>query len=151
LLARLRSAWLVAIVASGAALALDACGASTPSSPGPCGAPKGQVVVAYPAPGATAIPDNVAGVIFASTDGLSGGYQAWLLPYGSSEFLEFAPVATVTPPLPAPNMIPTFPNPVYQESASAGVVLPADTEVGVYLNDSNSYCSPRLLSTFTTQ
>jgi len=109
-------------------------------------------VVAYPAPNATAVPDNFPGVIFASSNQpLGSAYQALLLPNGSSSAVQLLTVAMFTPPLPSPSQTPSFPNPIYQESASGGYVLPAATLVYVYLNDLNSNCAPRLLSSFTSQ
>jgi hypothetical protein len=118
----------------------------------PCGAPSGQVALAYPAPGSTGIPDNFQGVIFASTSGLTSGYQAVIVPAGSSSGVSLEPVAPAPTPLPSPFAIPNFNNPIYQESASNGYVLPAATQIGVYLNDLGSNCSPtKLLGTFTSQ
>jgi hypothetical protein len=118
----------------------------------PCGAPSGQVALAYPAPGATGVPDNFAGVVFASTSGLTAGYGAYIVPAGSSSGTLLETVAPAPSPLPSPYATPGFANPVYQESASGGVVLPAATQIGVYLNDLNSNCQPtKLLGTFTSQ
>ncbi len=118
-----------------------------------CGAPAGQVALAYPAPGATGIPDNFPGVVFASSSGLTSGYQAVIVPAGSSEGTQLAPVASAPSPLPSPFATPGFANPIYQESASGGGdVLPAATQISVYLNNLNSNCQPRtLLGTFTSQ
>lgn len=136
-----------------AAIALVLCSCNGNSSPQPiCGAPQGTVVVAYPPPNATAVPDNFPGIIFASsTQPLGSAYQALVLPNGSSSAIQLLTVAMFTPPLPNPNQTPSFPNPIYQESASGGFILPAATLINVYLNDLNSNCAPRLLSTFTSQ
>lgn len=136
-----------------AAVALVLCSCGGSSTPQPiCGAPQGTVVVAYPAPNSTAIPDNFAGVIFASsTQPLGSAYQALLLPNGSSSAISLLTVAMFSGPLPSPNQVPSFPNPIYQSSASGGFILPAATLVNVYLNDLNSNCAPRLLSSFTSQ
>jgi hypothetical protein len=131
-------------------LLISAC--NTSSSPQPvCGAPKGTVVVAYPAPSATAIPDNFIGIVFASTNGLSSSYQAIVVPNGSSYGVPLLPVAPYTPPLPTPNLTPTFPNPIYQASGANGYILPAASVINVYLNDLNSNCAPRYFSSFTSQ
>jgi hypothetical protein len=117
-----------------------------------CGAPTGQVALAYPAPGATGIPDNFAGIVFASTNGLTSSYQAVVVPAGSSQGTQLAPIASAPSPLPSPYATPSFTNPVYQESASDGYILPAATQISVYLNDLNSNCQPeKLLGTFTSQ
>ncbi|MGH7728912.1 MAG: hypothetical protein ACREM2_08985 [Vulcanimicrobiaceae bacterium] len=144
---------LVAVGALGVA-ALAACGGnSNPNSANlPCGAPQGQVVVAYPAPSSTGIPDNFQGVIFASTNGLSGSYSAALAANGSSQGILLQNVSAVSPPFPTPFASPSFANPVYQESSYFGnSPLSAATTYGVYLNDQNSNCTPTLLSTFTSQ
>ena len=137
------------------AAALAACGGNpnTYNSAGlTCGAPQGTVALAYPAPGATGIPDNFQGVVFASTNGLTSSYEAVVVPAGSSQGTVLAPVATAPSPLPSPYATPTFANPIYQESASDGYLLPAATQISVYLNDANSNCSAqKLLGTFTSQ
>ncbi len=139
-----------AFFAMAVTVALGGCNSS--SSPQPiCGAPSGTVVVAYPAPNSTGIPDNITGIIFASTKGLYTSYNAIVVPNGSSIGTPFAPVAAFNPPLPSPNAVPSFPNPIYQSSSAAGYVLPAATVISVYLNDLNSNCGPRLMSTFTSQ
>jgi hypothetical protein len=118
----------------------------------PCGAPTGQVALAYPAPGSTGIPDNFAGIVFASTGGLTSGYGAYIVPAGSSSGTLLETVAAAPSPLPSPYAVPSFANPIYQESASGGTILPAATQIGVYLNDLNSNCQPtKLLGTFTSQ
>jgi hypothetical protein len=144
-----RSLGLAAVAAS---LALTGCGGSNvTSSSGNCGAPNGKVALVYPANNSSGIPDNLAGVIFGSTNGLASSYEGFLLPAGSASFLTFETVVPAPLPLPSPHTIPPFPNPVYQESASGGAILPAQTQIGVYLNDGNSNCSPSLLGSFTTQ
>jgi hypothetical protein len=140
------------LTAAAATVLLSACGGNYYSSPGPpCGAPQGTVIVAYPAPGSTGVPDNFPGIIFASTHALFSSYQAIVVPNGSSIGTPLAPVAMFTPPLPTPNQTPSFANPIYQMSAANGYILPAATLINVYLNDLNSNCSPRLLSSFTSQ
>jgi hypothetical protein len=149
----LRRALLAATIA-GETLAFAGCGGSNNnynSANLPCGAPQGKYALVYPANGATGIPDNIAGVIFGSTNGLSGSYQAYLLPAGSSTFFQFDLVAPAPSPLPTPDTLPSFANPIYQESASAGQILPAATQITVYLNDSNSNCNATASGSFTTQ
>jgi hypothetical protein len=143
------------LVASAAVLASCSGNNNNYNSAGlTCGARSGQVVLAYPAPGSTGIPDNFQGVIFASTGtGLTSGYQAYIVPAGSStgELLNY--VAAAPSPLPSPNAVPPFANPNYQESSNTGLgALPAATQISVYLNDGNSNCSPNdFLGSFTTQ
>jgi hypothetical protein len=148
----IRSAFLTA-TAGGATLAFAGCGGSNDynSANLPCGAPQGKYALVYPANGATGIPDNIAGIIFGSTNGLTASYQAYLLPAGSSSFLQFEPVAPAPSTLPTPNTLPSFANPIYQESASGGAILPAATQITVYLNDGYSNCNPTPSGSFTTQ
>ena len=120
------------------------------TSVGSCGAPSGQVALSYPAPGSTGIPDNIQGVVFAASSGLSGTYQALVVPAGSSQGIAFERIAAAPSPIPSPNATPIA-NAIYQESASGGVILPAATTVAVYLNDSASTCTPSLQGSFTTQ
>jgi len=132
--------------------ALVACNSSNAINSVPnCGAPSGKVVLVYPAPNSTGIPDNFPGVIFGSSSGLASSYQALLLPAGNSQFVPLESVAAAPSPLPSPYQTPSFANPVYQESASGGVTLPSGTSVQVFLNDQNSNCSPALLGAFTSQ
>jgi hypothetical protein len=127
-------------------------GNSGPNSAGlPCGAPKGSYALVYPAPGATAIPDALVGVVFGSTNGLSSSYQAILQPSGSLTYYNFQTVTAEPSPLPTPNTIPSFANPIYQISTNPGLTLPAATQVSVYFNDGNSNCSPTYVGSFTTQ
>jgi hypothetical protein len=117
---------------------------------GPCGAPSGEVVLAYPAPNSTGIPDNFPGVIFGSTHGLGGLYQAVIVPAGSSVGQYFNTVAPAPSPLPTPNA--PLANAVYEESSiPASYELPAHTQISVYLNDGNSNCTPSLQGTFTSK
>ena len=72
---------------------LAACGGngttSGTASIGACGAPSGQVALSYPAPNSTGIPDNIQGIVFAASSGLSGTYQALVVPAGSSQGTAF--------------------------------------------------------------
>ncbi len=142
-----------ALAAGAASIAGCSGNVNNPNSAGlPCGAPKGSFALVYPASGSTAIPDNLPGIVFGSTNGLSGSYQAVLLPAGASEPIDFEFVAPAPSPLPSPNALPTFKNPIYQESAlPPGTLLPTATQIGVYLNDGNSNCTPILAGSFTTQ
>jgi len=144
---------LLAATVGGATLALAGCGGSNNynSANLPCGAPQGKYALVYPANGSTGIPDNIAGIVFGSTNGLTASYQAYLLPAGSSTFFQFEPVAPAPSPLPTPDTLPTFANPIFQESASGGQILPAATQITVYLNDGFSNCNPTASGSFTTQ
>jgi hypothetical protein len=133
------------------ACALAACG--TAASPPQCGAPKGAVTMAYPAPSSTGIPDNFPGVIFASTNGLGSSYQAIVQIPGQSLKLPLERVQPISPPLPTPNVVPPFANPTYQLSSSGQILskLHGATKYFVYLNDANSNCNPTFMGSFTFQ
>jgi hypothetical protein len=142
------------VAAASAVVGFSACSSNNTvggTTGGPCGAPSGQVALAYPAPNSTGIPDNFPGVIFGSTHGLGGLYQAIIVPSGSSVGQYFNTVAPAPSPLPSPYVTP-FPNAVYEESSvPAGYVLPAATQISVYLNDGNSNCTPSYQGTFTSK
>ncbi len=146
----------VALVVAGAAATLAGCsggGSSTPSSsgtPSPCSA-AGAVVMVYPAPGATAIPTLMPGIVFGAPGALGGTSQALLQPSGSTSSTGFLPVTAAPSPLPTPNAIPTFAGVVYQISGSNGSLLPSATTLNVYYNDYSTACTPTLLGSFTTQ
>ena len=151
---RLRFPLALSVAGVGVALAACSSNNNTPTvNPNlPCGGVSGPVALVYPAPGSTGIPDNFQGVVFGSQTTLTANYQAFVVPAGSSTgtYLNF--VAPAPNPLPSPNATPSFANPIYQESSSGGLILPAATQIGVYLNDANSNCVPSaLLGTFTTQ
>ncbi|MGH7728911.1 MAG: hypothetical protein ACREM2_08980 [Vulcanimicrobiaceae bacterium] len=136
-------------VALGCAL-LVACDASSPATPA-CGAPRGQVSVAYPAPNSQNIPDDFSGVIFASTNGLANSYQAIIVANGTADVTELNTVVAAAPPFPTPFATPPFPGPVYQVSTYPNAQpLLGFTPYYVYLNDTNSNCAPTLLSHFTS-
>jgi len=142
---------LFALLAGTAVLA--GCNGNS-TSPGGCGAPSGKVSLVYPAPNSTGIPDNFPGVIFGSTNGLGGNYQALLQPttlaYGN--FIALGTVVTAPTPLPTPNQLPSFPNPIYQISSFAGQTpLTTQTTYQIYLNDSGTDCQPTLQGSFTSQ
>jgi hypothetical protein len=145
-----------AVLAGVAAAALASCGGggsspSTSGTPGPCSQP-GEVVMVYPAPGATAIPTLMPGIVFGAPGGALGGTsQALLAPSGGTTTATFLPVTAAPSPLPTPNALPTFANPVYQISGSNGSLLPSGTALNVYYNDYSTSCTPTLLGTFTTQ
>lgn len=145
---RRRALQLTTAIATGAAV--TACGGgSSSATPAACGAP--NLTMVYPAPGATGIPANLPGIVFATTSGLNASSEALVVPAGSSQFLAFAVVAPAPASLPAPNALPGYANPVYQESAANGIILPAATPISVYYNDLSSNCNPSLIATFTTQ
>ena len=87
-----------------AAGVLSACNGSSSSTPGNCGAPTGKVVLVYPAPGSTGISDNFPGVIFGSSNGLGGNYQAIIVPAGTQQGggIPLQAVGQAPTPLPSP-------------------------------------------------
>jgi hypothetical protein len=56
--------------------------------------------------------------------------------------LVFNLVGTPPNPLPTPNAIPAFANPVYQSSGNPGATFVSGSTISVYLNDANSGCVP---------
>ena len=105
-------------------------------------------------PNSTGIPANFAGVVFGSSQGLGGNYQALLqpttLPFGS--FIGLGTVVTAPSPLPSPYLAPSFSNPVYQISSNAGnPPLTAATQYQVYLNDLGTNCQPSYQGSFSSQ
>ena len=141
-----------------AALLLAACNAGnsggTYTPGGPCGPPVGNsVVLAYPAPGATAVPDNFGQVILASASALPSSYDVYVVNTTTQVAGYFAGVSAAPNPLPTPNATPPFANPVYQASVNNGAVgiFPGDA-LTVYLNNGNSTCVPTTsIGSFTVQ
>lgn len=134
------------------ACAAAACNSGNSSNtPAPaCTVPVAQYALVYPAPNATAVPDQIQQIIIGSTSALPNSWDAVLtypgaLPnYGSA-------VATVQPPFPSPTATPSFANPVYQSSAFTNLVIPSGATVSVFLNDLNSGCAPTgPIATFKT-
>ena len=131
-----------------------ACSSSTTGgTPTPAASCLGQVgatsALVFPAQNATGVPDNVGQVIIGTTTTLPSGWNVEL--FTTAGFL-VAIGGGVTPapnPLPTPNTIPPFANPVYQSSAMP--VLPAATTLQVGVNNLNSSCVPTIVGVFTTQ
>jgi hypothetical protein len=118
----------------------------------PCVVPSGTLVaLAYPAPGATHVPDSPGQVVLALSSPLPNTWQVLLeLPNGSlgSEGL-LNPIAPSA--VPTPSATPTFANPTY-ESSGLTTGLPANTLVTVLLNDQSSSCNQYPpIGSFTTQ
>lgn len=135
-----------------------------------CSTPAGmQASLIYPAPGSTAIPDNVAQIIIATNSTLPSDWQVtygWdavaaystLTGYGNGHAgNEF--VSTAASPLPSPAATPGFSGPAQYWSSSltyggaSGLPnLPPNTPITVELNDLNSSCFPGVaIGSFTTQ
>jgi hypothetical protein len=95
-----------------------------------------------PAPGSTGTPDNLGVVVLGSTAALPSGFQAVLANNTTGNTVTFNLVGTAPNPLPTPNSLPAFANPVYQSSGSPGVTFVAGSTISVYLNNVNSGCVP---------
>jgi hypothetical protein len=135
------------------AFLLAACGGGYGGVSGPayCGNPS-NIVLAYPAPGATAVPNTLAKIYVAAPIGLgsSTSYALYLLgPGGGFEYTNpFTAVAASAVPTPAAT--PGFANPQYYVSTLTAALSPA-TEYAVYFNDTANGCTPNVsLGSFTT-
>ena len=103
----------------------------------------------FPAQSATGVPDNVGQVIIGTTTTLPAGWQIVLF---TINLIPVAASGNLTPapsPLPTPNTIPPFPNPIFQSGAFG--TLPAATTLQVGVNNSGSTCIPTIVGVFTTQ
>jgi hypothetical protein len=162
---RVRVLTYVAAAAVFAAIIAGCNSGSNTVNVAPCGTPAGmQAQLIYPAPGSTAIPDNVSQIIVATNGTLPADWQTgngWdvLLAYnfnpayGNGHYGNmFAAAAT---PFPSPAATPSFANPTYYSSTISytnAPNLPPATQVTVQLNDLNSTCYPGItIGTFTTQ
>jgi hypothetical protein len=133
-----------------------------------CSTPAGmQASLIYPAPGSTAIPDNVSQIIIATNSTLPADWQVtygWdaLLTFNNPNFgnahygNEF--VSTAASPLPSPAATPAFAGPYQYWSSTIPYGppnfpnLPPATAITVQLNDLNTTCSPGItIGGFTTQ
>jgi hypothetical protein len=73
---------------------------------------------------------------------LPSGFQAFVANNTTGNTLVFNLVGTPPNPLPTPNAIPAFANPVYQSSGNPGATFVSGSTISVYLNDANSGCVP---------
>jgi len=137
------------------AAALAACGGGNSTVPAQpvvqCTYPTGtQVALAYPAPGATAVPDNPGQIVIAASPALPNTWQV-ALAYNGFIFYESVVNPIASSAVPTPYATPAFAGPTY-ESSGLGGSLPAATTVTVLLNNEASSCnSYPSLGTFTTQ
>ncbi len=136
-------------------VALAACnGSSNPPAPGPTCSPASgtQTALVYPAPNATAVPDNFGQVIIGASPALPSSWDVVLTTVISPTGVEGGTFQTVTPPLPTPNTTPSFANPQYQSSSFSNATFPGEV-VSVYLNNhANASCTPLgPIGQFTTQ
>jgi hypothetical protein len=143
--------WFLALGALAAATAFAACnnGATpAPPTPGPTCSPGTQLALVYPAPGATAIPDNFGQIVIGAAAALPPTWNAVTVsPIATAGWGNFT---NASPPFPTPNATPPFANPVYQSSAVSGTFV--SETVSVYVNDTSSNCAPYgPLGSFTTQ
>lgn len=147
--------WLAVAAAAGTITACN--GNNTSPNPGSCGSPSGvsQTVIVYPAPGATAVPDNFGQIVVGSTSSIPSGWGVTVVD-AFGNVVNGNAFSTAPSPLPSPNASPTFSNPVYQtstmQSGYQSVINTAGTTLSVFLNNLNSGCTPSVsLGTFTTQ
>jgi hypothetical protein len=143
-----------------AATALTACGGSSPPAaaptPGPtCTPPAGGPSVfalVYPAPSATAVPDQFGQVIVASSPApLPNSWNVVVTTTLSPSGVAGGNFTIAPTPMPSPTAAPSFPNPSYQSSSFAGLNFPGEV-VTVFLNNTASACTPMgPLGQFTTQ
>jgi hypothetical protein len=136
-----------------AAMLLTGCNGNSTANTIPCAPPSGiQTVLVYPAPGSSGLPDNLGQVVLGSTGALPSTYQAYLINNATQNAVAFNLVGTPPNPLPTPDALPTFANPVYQASANPGGAFVSGSAISVYLNNANSGCVPTVsLGTFTVQ
>jgi hypothetical protein len=103
----------------------------------------------FPAQNASAVPDNVGQVIIGTTTTLPSGWNVQLFTTGGLLVASGNRVQPAPSPLPTPNTVPPFANPIYQTSAMPS--LPAATTLQVGVNNLNSNCLPSVVGVFTTQ
>jgi hypothetical protein len=134
-------------------LLITACNGTSVTNPPQCRPPSGTTTtLVYPAPSSTGIPDNFGLVVLGSTSALPSGYGASVVNITTSNGILFNQVGVPPNPIPTPNAIPSFANPVYQASGNPGVTFVAGSTIAVYLNNLNSGCNPTLqLGSFTVQ
>lgn len=152
------------LILAAATAALAGCGGGnsvsyTGPTPGPTCGPTGVTTqLVYPAPGATAVPDNIAQIAIAvSTPLAANTYDLALtaLNNGGGTALTYYPLAQITASqLPPGSASTTIPNPTY-ESVNLINPLPAATYIQTAINipsDPNN-CTPQTIpgGTFTTQ
>ena len=112
------------------------------------------MVLVYPAPGATAVPDGTSALYAAAPSPLPTGNQYDVdlqgpPAYGAQYTATFTHVAASAVPSPAAS--PGFANPVYYETQLAASLSSATT-FAAYFNDQGSNCVPSAsLGTFSTQ
>lgn len=148
-LARIRAFAIFAFLAGG--VALGGCNSTSSSTPAvPCTVPSGPIALVYPATGSTGIPDNFPGVVFATQSGLPFYYQAVLQAAQGGTPFPLAGMANAPSPLPSPNQLPTFTNPIYQLSSFSGLLSPA-TNYTVYFNNGYSNCTAVAVGSFTSR
>lgn len=146
---------LFVLAASAAAIGLSACGggSNNPPAPGPtCSPPSGtQTALVYPAPGATAVPDQFGQVIIGASPALPSSWNVVLVRSSTGGSLGGNTFTGAPQPLPTPNAIPAFANPVYQSSSFGSLVF-GGLVLQVYLNNTASNCTPMgPIGSFTTQ
>ena len=87
-----------------------------------------------------------------STAALPSSYQAYVVNDTTQNAVAFNTLGSPPSPLPTPNAVPTFANPVYAASGNPGATFVAGSSITVYLNNVNSGCVPTLsLGSFHVQ
>ncbi len=150
---RLKASFIgsLGVLALGATLA--SCGGGGGSvAPVPCTPPAGvQAALIYPAPGSTAIPDQFAQVIIASSGPLPATFDVTLSAGGGTVY--FSQIVPAQTPFPSPAATPPFANPTYYSSTNGNAItFVSATTLTAQINDLNSNCTPGTsLGSFTVQ
>ena len=149
MIVRLR-ALAFAVAVSAAAIAAG-CGPQ-PLPPGVTSfCPNSQTIaMVYPAPGATGVPDNLAGIVIAAQGTLDSGSNTVVVPAGNVGSISFSYLSSPPSPLPTPNATPGFTNAQYSFS-SATQTLAASTTINAYYNDTSGVCQEVFLGAFNTK
>jgi hypothetical protein len=118
-----------------------------------CTLPTGtQVALAYPAPGASGVPDSPGQIVIAATPALPNSWQI-VLQYPNGSVGVEGVLNTISPSsIPTPFATPGFANPTYESGGLVGPIASGPTTISVLLNNQSSSCNgfPQIAS-FTTQ
>ena len=151
---------LGSVVAAGAVLAFAACGGGGGSSvtaptPGPTCLPATlNAALVYPAPGATAVPDNLAQIVVAVSTPLPNFTYNLALAGPTINTQTYYTLAQIgASQLPPGSHAPTFANPTYEQVQLISSFPPGTQVTAIGINDPSSTCTPLTIpgATFTTQ
>jgi hypothetical protein len=136
------------------ACALAACGGgvsnSTPAVT-QCALPAGTAVaLAYPVPGASAVPDAPGQIVIATSTALQNTWHVVLNQSNGTSTGEGVVETIVASAVPTPFATPSFANPTYQASLLTGA-LPSATTITVLLHNQSVVCTGLSIGSFTTQ